>query len=208
MPKYIVSAMIQAPANEPVDVNWYKGDDLARAIAAMTSAAVHDREVDDSNMPPSVRYRTLGVTLSIEQEVTQAPLRVWCNSHEGEHTFTDGSDGDTPCIGWRTEEDMVRATSSTDEMPTGLGICGAHNGLHLYDARRCQMWVPATTPSTVRTFNSEDHDYSLSNCVYYDMPQSSLPRWAYGDCAGPRVGLVQHGPMAAIMCEKHFNAMP
>lgn len=70
MPKYIVSAMIQAPANEPVSVNWYKGDDLARAISAMVGAAVHDRDVNDATpeLPASVRYATLGVTLSIEQE--------------------------------------------------------------------------------------------------------------------------------------------
>jgi hypothetical protein len=69
--KYTVTAVIQSASidgNQPVDVNWYKGDNLAQAMSAMVGAAAHNVNDEDSTMPESVRYRTLSVRLDMTEE--------------------------------------------------------------------------------------------------------------------------------------------
>lgn len=67
---YTVTAVIQSPNiddNEPCDVQWYKGDNLAKAIVAMSGAAAHDEDLDHGDLPVSMRYRTLSVRLDKEE---------------------------------------------------------------------------------------------------------------------------------------------
>lgn len=53
---------------------------------------------------------------------------------------------------------------------------------------------------TLLTFDSESHDYSLSDCVYRD-------NYYTDDCAGPRIGLASFSNgFVAIMCEHHANS--
>lgn len=64
--QYKVTAVIQSvdiDNNKPVDVQWYKGPSLAAALAAQTQAAAHDETV--AGEP---RYRTLSVTMLMEQD--------------------------------------------------------------------------------------------------------------------------------------------
>lgn len=66
---YTVTATIQSQKidnGQPVEVNWYTGTSLAKAVAAMSSAATHDEDVDHGDLPESMRYRTLSVRLDKE----------------------------------------------------------------------------------------------------------------------------------------------
>lgn len=67
---YTVTAVIQSPNiddNEPCPVQWYKGDNLAKAMHAMMGAAAHDEDVDHGDLPKSMHYRTLSVRLDKEE---------------------------------------------------------------------------------------------------------------------------------------------
>ena len=69
MIRYTVTATIQSnniDAGEPVDVNWYTGTSLGKAISAMSGAAAHDEDVDHGDLPEALRYRTLSVRLDKE----------------------------------------------------------------------------------------------------------------------------------------------
>lgn len=69
--QYTVVAVIQGvsiDANKPVEVQWYTGDSLGSAIAAMAQAAAHDVEKDHGDLPESMRYRTLSVTMQKIEE--------------------------------------------------------------------------------------------------------------------------------------------
>lgn len=60
----IVSGAIDAGAS--VDVQWYKGERLAGAIAAMAQAATH--RDDTPHIPESIRVHVLGVRLDMEAD--------------------------------------------------------------------------------------------------------------------------------------------
>jgi hypothetical protein len=86
---YIVEALIQGA--ETVTVNWYKGTNGIKALAALAQAAAHDEEMDHGDLPQSMRYRTMHVGVSIKD---------WCSEHDGpwgerltcmECTDTDGN---------------------------------------------------------------------------------------------------------------------
>jgi hypothetical protein len=228
MSKYIVSALIQSrdKSNPAAHVQWYKGDSLARAITALSQAAVHDTEVEeDTSLPASVRYQTLGVTLSIEHEVPVdktgqrmiaevqsmgdlMPEEGWCQTHDGRHTFTNGEDMDDPCIGWRTEQDMVRG-SATDST-VKCEVCGAQHIVGEDCPNYGSGEQHSATGSTV-TFDTESESLSLSDCYFWQTESGNWPRWASGECAGPRIGLVQNVSDIwddFVMCEHHFNQMP
>jgi len=64
---YRVIATIQSPDldhNDPVDVQWYAGDSLAVAVAAMAQAATR---YEEDSVPVAIRPRTLSVRLDMEQ---------------------------------------------------------------------------------------------------------------------------------------------
>lgn len=64
--QYAVYAIVTSPSIDngaPTEVEWYRGDDLARAIAAQVSAAAH-HTVDETNpIPPEQQVKTLSVQL-------------------------------------------------------------------------------------------------------------------------------------------------
>lgn len=67
---YVVTAVIQSQnldENRPCPVQWYKGDNLAKAVHALTGAAVHDEDLDHEGLPESMRYRTLSVELTKQE---------------------------------------------------------------------------------------------------------------------------------------------
>lgn len=67
--QYRVTATIQSQnidGNEPVEVKWYSGESLAKAVNAMVGAATHTDD-DHGDMPEAMRYRTLSVRLDIEE---------------------------------------------------------------------------------------------------------------------------------------------
>lgn len=69
--KYIVTATIRSgniDQGQPVDVNWYRGEDHAAALAAMVSAAAHKPDDTDTALPERMQYRTLSVRLDITEE--------------------------------------------------------------------------------------------------------------------------------------------
>lgn len=99
MSKYIVTQMIQSADidnNEPVQVKWYSGDSLAQAICAMTQAAAHHEEINDSGIPESARYSVLGVTLSIEQEIKPRLLPGEWDCESEAYALSDCKHWDTP----------------------------------------------------------------------------------------------------------------
>lgn len=55
-----------ASTAEPVDVQWYKGDNLALAIAAAANAAA--RYEDDDDVPETARVKTLEVRIEYNEE--------------------------------------------------------------------------------------------------------------------------------------------
>jgi hypothetical protein len=66
--KYTVTNVVQSQsidAGAPVEVNWYRGSDLASAIAAMAQSACHGRE---NALPEQMRIRVLSVSLTIDEE--------------------------------------------------------------------------------------------------------------------------------------------
>jgi hypothetical protein len=69
--QYTVNAVIQCGPDtgvEPeVSVQWYKGDNGMKAISALAGAAVNDEEKDWGDLPETMRYRTLSVTMTIEE---------------------------------------------------------------------------------------------------------------------------------------------
>jgi hypothetical protein len=65
MPKYTVNNVIQSGDNEPVDVQWYRGDNLAKALAALVQSATHDVDVDHGDLPESMRFHVNSVSLTI-----------------------------------------------------------------------------------------------------------------------------------------------
>jgi hypothetical protein len=67
MSKYRVTNMIQSGDNPPVEVDWYKGDSHAKALAALVSSATDDTDVDHGDLPESMRFRVLSVHLHIEE---------------------------------------------------------------------------------------------------------------------------------------------
>jgi len=74
MKNYTVIALIEG--TEKVDVMWYDGDNLSKAIAAFAQAAT-DGE-DHGDMPESVRYRTLSVRMDIIAQVPNVePVLPW-----------------------------------------------------------------------------------------------------------------------------------
>lgn len=180
MSKYIVSTMIQSGDNEPVHVYWYRGDDLARAISAMASAAVHDNEVDDSNMPPSARYRTLGVTLSIEQqpepdesEHMLAEVRAMGDLMPDVHGCSCGmADYGAP------------GHDGHDESATGSTVSFDTETEDPYSLSDCYFWQ--TTPSNWPNWTSGD-------CAGPRVGRVMNDEVIWGEF---------------IMCEHHFNQMP
>lgn len=65
MKQYIVTAMIVSGDNPPVSVQWYKGTNGMKAVAAMIDAATNDEDRDWGDLPESMRYRTLSVDVNI-----------------------------------------------------------------------------------------------------------------------------------------------
>lgn len=69
MPNYrVVQTIVSGNPNdgEPVDVQFYKGGDLAQAIAAMTNGAASYRSSD--SLPESLRTFVLGVALHVDAD--------------------------------------------------------------------------------------------------------------------------------------------
>lgn len=96
--KYTVTATIQSGdlTNPPADVQWYSGDNLAKAVNALTGAATHDEDTDHGDLPVSMRYRTVSVRLDTE-----------VLPDEPERGYTVVFDGDLPpalsnCAWWDT----------------------------------------------------------------------------------------------------------
>lgn len=71
MPTYRVTNTIVSgniDSGKPVEVQWYNGDDLASAIAALANSAAAYRDVPDDRMPESMRSFVLGVALHIDAD--------------------------------------------------------------------------------------------------------------------------------------------
>lgn len=65
MKRYIVTATIQGA--ETVDMKWYTGTSLPKAMSAMMGAATFGEYVDDDSVPEIARVKLLAVTLKIEE---------------------------------------------------------------------------------------------------------------------------------------------
>lgn len=66
---YVVTGTIQSRnlSNPPMDVQWYGGDDLAQAMAALVQCAAHNATDADNYLPEAVRYDTVSVHMAIHQ---------------------------------------------------------------------------------------------------------------------------------------------
>lgn len=68
MPKhYVVTTLIQSPPNEPVEVQWYAGPSLGKAIAAAAQATADGGDPNGGDPNPGTGYRVLAVATRIEE---------------------------------------------------------------------------------------------------------------------------------------------
>lgn len=62
---YTVTSVIQSrdTSNPPATVQWYTGDNLGLALAALVSAGSSNEAKDEGNLPESMRYDVLNVSM-------------------------------------------------------------------------------------------------------------------------------------------------
>jgi hypothetical protein len=154
MIRYTVTATIQSnniDAGEPVDVNWYKGTSLGKAISAMSGAAAHDEDVDHGDLPEALRYRTLSVRLDKQVQP------------------------DEPLVFYGGDTDL-----DVDLRVTVLGDTAALSYWHV-DAGTWGPGEPMTTTEPgVGGWNFET-TAGLDDCIYWSRPEADCagPRVGY-----------------------------
>lgn len=145
--QYTVKALIEG--SERVDVQWYDGTSLAQAISAMVEAAAHDESAANRNVPESVRYRTLAVSLTIEHPEPPEPDDWTLAARDIKNEQPDASSS--------TESDGSVIWSDPDTRD----IIAATNPLrHLSSAERAEV----------------SREYVLKNVEFDDEPTTG-PEW-------------------------------